>query len=137
MSWVSLSFGKVGIIRNEILFVIFLSERPDPPVNVSLFDASPLRISARWTPTYNGNRPVLTFMVYVRDVNESSQFTFLESVMASSVTPSMGVYSKDFMNSSLIFPFSHYSLRIKSCNAIGCSDESAASDAVRTDEYSE
>ena len=84
----------------------------------------------------DGNRPVQNFTFYVQTGNQSFKFVELDNFPVSTLTLSNGTYSRELMNSRLILPFTFHSVRVVACNVIGCSSQSEASEAARTDEHS-
>ena len=110
-------------------------ERPDPPVNASILDVGPQSIVLSWIPTFDGYRPVLNFLIYIRNVDANSTSVEVANLSNNNVANNLGIYRANAMNTMLILLFTQYSVRVVSCNIIGCSDQSEASLPVRTDQY--
>ena len=113
---------------------LFYSARPDPPADVSSFAFGARWVALRWTPTFDGNRPVTSFTLYVSSVDVSDNFTLIGSFNASDLMTSEGRFMYNISNREIILPFTNYSFTVVSCNEIGCSDQSDPSPAIRTDE---
>ena len=118
-----------------LYFIYCCLERPDPPVNASILDVGPQSILLSWIPTFDGYRPVLNFLIYIRNVDASSTFVKVANLSSNNVAMNLGIYRANITNAILILPFTQYSVLVVSCNIIGCSDQSEASLPVRTDQY--
>ena len=118
-----------------MLYTSFLAERPDPPINVAAM-TGPLSVVLRWTPTFDGNRDVLGFMLYSRNVNTSGPVVLVAHISVSEAVPAGNSYMYNITGVT-IQPFTQYTFRVVSCNVIGCSDQSSESPVVQTLEYSE
>ena len=94
-------------------------------------------IALRWTPPFDGNRPVTEFSIYIQNVNETENFTFLILLEPRALTRDGGSLRFSITDQSMVFPFTQYSFRVDGCNEIGCSDESDSSVDIRTNEDSE
>ena len=109
-----------------------LTERPDPPVNVTSFDFGARWVALRWTPTFDGNRPVTSFRLYVSSVDVSDNFTLIGPLSATDLMTSEGRFMYNISDVDIILPFTNYSFTVVSCNEIGCSDQSEPSAAIET-----
>ena len=90
----------------------------------------------RWTPTFDGNRDVLGFMLYSRnDVNTSGPVVLVANISVSEAAPAGNFFAYNITGAT-IQPFTQYTFRVVSCNVIGCSDQSSESPVVQTLEYS-
>ena len=118
-------------------FIVDLLERPDPPINVTTFDFGARWIALRWTPTFDGNRPVTAFNIYIQNVNETENFTFLIQLDPEALMRDGGSFRFNITDQSVVFPFFQYSFRVDACNEIGCSEQSDPSEVIRTNEDSE
>ncbi len=114
-----------------------ISDRPDPPDNVTAFDVGPRWIALRWTPTFDGNSPVLNFVLHIRNVNMTEEFMPLENLTASELETSGRSFMYNVSRRDVVLPFTVYSFRVVSCNQIGCSDQSQESEARQTLQDSE
>ena len=114
-----------------------ISERPDPPVNATAVNHGSRWIALRWTPTFDGNRPVLRFILHIRNVNMTEDFMPVENLTASALMMSGSSFMYNVSRESVVLPFTRYSFRVVSCNEIGCSDQSQESDDVQTLQDSE
>ncbi len=123
-----------GFLR---LFNFIFSERPDSPVNATSFNIGPRWIALRWTPTFDGNREVVNFLVYISNVNTTSEFTQMENLTASSLMTRGRSFMFNISREGVILPFTQYTFMVVSCNVIGCSDQSMPSEVVQTDQDSE
>ena len=94
-------------------------------------------IALRWTPTFDGNRPVTTFNIYIQNVNETENSTFLIQLEPEALMRDGSSFRFNITNQSVVFPFIQYSFRVNTCNEIGCSEQSDPSDMIRTNEDSE
>ena len=113
------------------------SERPDSPVNVTTISAGPRWIAVRWTPTFDGNRPVLTFPLFIRNVNGNEGLVPVANLSTSDVMTTDNTVMYNVSNEGVVLPFTHYVLAVMSCNEIGCSEQSQESDVRLTLEDSE
>ena len=110
-------------------------ESPDPPLNVAAFEYGARWITLRWSLSYNGNRPVTKFSLYIRSVDGSVDFTLLiRYLSADDLTTTEGNIIFIISDSDRILPYTNYSFTVVSCNEIGCSDQSDPSPVIRTDQ---
>ena len=119
---------------------VTFSELPDPPENVTIFNIGTRWLAMRWTPTFNGNRPVLRFILYIRNEStsaESSSFMAVANLSSSEVMSRGNAFMFNVSREGVVFPFTRYSSRVVSCNEIGCSEQSQNSNTIQTDEDSE
>ena len=116
-------------------FIYCCLERPDPPINASILDVGPQSIALSWIPVFDGYRPVLNFLIYIRNVDANSTFVEVANLSSNNVANNLGIYWENIMNTMLILPFTQHSVGVVSCNIIGCSDQSETSLPVRTDQY--
>lgn len=114
----------------------YLAEFPGAPVDVTTFDAGPRWISVRWTPTSSGSGPVLRFILYIRNVNESESFSLVATLDTSDVMSNGSAFTYNVSREGVVMPFSRYSFRVESCNEIGCGEQSLESDIRQTDQDS-
>ena len=107
-------------------------ESPDSPLNVSAFEYGARWITLRWSPSYDGNRPVTNFSVHIRSVDGFVNFTL--SLSADDLTTTEGNTNFNISDSDRILPYTNYSFTVVSCNEIGCSDQSDPSPVIRTNQ---
>ena len=112
-----------------------ISERPDPPVNVTAFDFGARWVAVRWTPTFDGNSPVLNFILYGRNINTS--MNSMGNLTASTLMTTGSSFMFNISRVGVVLPFTEYSFRVASCNEIGCSDQSLVSPTIQTLQDSE
>ena len=96
----------------------------------------PLSVVLRWRPAFDGNRDVLGFMLYSRNVNTSGPVVFVANISISE-TAMQGNFFAYNITGETIQPFTQYTFRVVSCNVIGCSDQSSESPVVQTLQFSE
>ena len=117
--------------------MLFFTERPDSPENVTVSESTARDVTLQWVPGFDGNSQVLNFSVYQqsRTFSNSTDFNLILTLDPSQLTVASGVYS--FVIAETILPFRSYSFIVDACNAIGCSEQSAATEIVLTDQDSE
>ena len=117
--------------------MLFLTERPDSPENVTVSELTARNGTLHWVPRFDGNSPVLNFSVYQQSLtfSNSTDFNLILTLDPSQLTVASGVYS--FVIAETILPFRSYSFNVEACNAIGCSEQSAATEVVLTEQDSE
>ena len=115
-------------------FIVGLLERPDPPIDVMAFEFGARWIALRWTPTFDGNRPVTAFNIYIQNVNETENFTFLIQLEPGALMRDGSSFRFNITDQSVVFPFVQYSFRVDACNEIGCSNQSDPSEVIRINE---
>ena len=88
-------------------------------------------LALRWTPTFDGNRPITSFIIYQQDIN-----TTTTSIMQVGI---LEVGSLMFRNGSFrynisedIIPFNNYQFAVQACNVLGCGNVSAPSPITMT-----
>jgi len=134
------SLSSHTLYQSKWLFYVrgcLLPERPDPPEDVTAFNTGSRWIALRWTSTFDGNRPVLGFMVYICDVNNSGNFTLVTNLTASTLMTKGNSFMYNVSGEDVVLPFTQYSFRVVSCNEIGCSEQSPDSPVVLTGQDSE
>ena len=106
-------------------------ERPDLPVNVEAFAIGALWVAIRWQPEFDGNRPVQQFVLYQRILDG-------DFLIAKTLDVDVPMFVDGFYRYNVsggILAFTNYSFAVQSCNELGCSDFSDASEQIRTNEY--
>ena len=117
------------IAASDILFCP--PELPDPPVNVQVPDNGALWVVIRWQPDFDGNRPIQRFILYQRVLNGNF-------VVATTLDVEVPMFVDGFFRFNIsvgILAFTNYSFAVEACNELGCSEMSAASEEIRTDQY--
>ena len=106
-------------------------------MNVTVSEFTARNVTLQWVPRFDGNSPVLNFSVFQQSLtfSNSSDFNLILTLGPSQLTATSGVYS--FVIAETILPFRSYSFIVDACNAIGCSEESAATEVVLTEQDSE
>ena len=113
-----------------------LTERPDPPINVTAFDYGARWVVLQWTPSFDGNRPVTNFSLYISSVDVAGNFALFSSLNAIDLMTSEGNFMYNISGEGRILPYTNYSFTVVSCNEIGCSDQSDPSPVIRTEQDS-
>ena len=80
---------------------------------------------------------MLRFILYIRNVNISENFSQVANLTTSDVMAAGGSGGVTYNVSRDVFPFTRYSFRVEACNEIGCSDQSQESDIRLTSQDSE
>ena len=114
------------------IFTLIHTECPDSPVNVTAFNFGARWVALRWTPTFDGNRPVTSFKLYFSSVDLSDNFTLISVQNASDLMTSEGRFMYNISEIAVILPFTNYSFTVVSCNVIGCSNQSEPSVVIET-----
>ena len=89
-------------------------------------------VALRWMPTFDDNRPVTSFTLYVSAVDVSDNFTLIGSQNAIDLMTSEGRFMYNISDMAVILPFTNYSFTVVSCDMVGCSDQSAPSAVIET-----
>ncbi len=87
-----------------------------------------------WTPSFDGNRPVTNFSLYIRSVDTSDSFTLISTITPSNLMSSAGELTYNVSMQGVILPYTNYSFTVDTCNNIGCSNQSDPSPVVTTDQ---
>ena len=114
------------------IFTLMHTERPDSSVNVTSFNFGACWVALSWMPTFDGNRPVTSFKLYVSSVDLSGNFTLIGSQNASDLMTFEGRFMYNITDMDVILPFTNYSFTVVSCNVIGCSTQSEPSVVIET-----
>ena len=105
------------------------TEVPDPPVNVMVFDVGARWLALRWTPTFDGNRPITSFMVNLQNINRTSSVS-LATLQVSNLMFRDGNFMYNVTTG--ILPFTNYNFTVRACNVLGCGNVSQTSPTVMT-----
>ena len=106
------------------------TEVPDPPVSVTVFDIGTRWLALRWTPTFDGNRPITSFVIYRQNINQTSSFMSLGTLQASNLMFRDGNFMYNVTTD--ILPFTNYNFTVRTCNVLGCGNVSQPSPTVMT-----
>ncbi len=116
----------------------FFSEHPDHPANVSTRDVGARWVILSWTPSFDGNKPVTNFSLYIRDqfllVDVSDSFTLISTLIPTDLMNSAGELMYNVSMQGVILPYTNYSFTVDACNDIGCSNQSDPSSVVTSDQ---
>ena len=107
-----------------------LLEVPDPPKDVMVFDMGALWLALQWTPTFDGNQPITSFVIYQQNINITSPFVAISMLRVGSLT-----FQDRFISYNIsddILPFNNYQFAVQACNVLGCGNVSAPSPTAMT-----
>ena len=90
-----------------------------------------------WTLSFDGNRPVTNFSLYIRSVDVSDSFTLISTLIPSDLMSSAGELMYNVSMQGVILPYTNYSFTVDACNDIGCSNQSDLSPVVTSDQDGE
>ncbi len=116
------------------VIILPYKELPDSPANVSTRDVGARWVVLSWTPSFDGNRPVTNFSLYVHSVDVSDSFTLISILIPSDLISSAGELMYNVSMQGVILPYTNYSFTVDICNDIGCSNQSDPSPVVTTDQ---
>ncbi len=114
-----------------VIFFLPYIERPDSPANVSTRNIGARWVLLSWTPSFDGNRPVTNFSLYM---DTSDSFTLISTLTPSNLMSSAGELMYNVSMQGVILPYTNYSFTVDACNNIGCSNQSDPSPVVTTDQ---
>ncbi len=114
----------------QFVYILHFShaECPDPPVNVTVSEIDARWVVLRWTPSFDGNRPVTNFTLYISSMDSNSSMTQVPDGLMSSG----GELMFNISMQGVIIPYTNYSFTVDACNEIGCSNQSDPSPVIRT-----
>ena len=116
-----LSCGTISLPYTEV---------PDPPVSVMVLDIGARWLALRWTPTFDGNRLITSFVIYPQNINLTSSFMSLGTLQVSNLMFHDGNFMYNVTTD--ILPFMRYGYSVQACNVLGCSNVSQPSPTVMT-----
>ena len=87
-----------------------------------------------WTPSFDANKPVNNFSLYIRSVDVSDSLTLISTLIPSDLMSSAGELLYNVSMQGIILPYTNYSFTVDACNDIGCSNQSDPSVIVTTDQ---
>ncbi len=90
-----------------------------------------------WTLSFDGNRPVTNFSLYIRSVDVSDSFTLISTLNSGDMMSSAGELMYNVSMQGVILPYTNYSFTVDACNDIGCSNQSDLSPVVTSDQDGE
>ena len=108
----------------------FPAEVPDPPVSVMVFDIGARWLALRLRPTFDGNRLITSFVIYLQNINQTSSFMSLGTLQASNLMFRDGNFMYNVTTD--ILPFTNYNFTVRACNVLGCGNASQPSPTVMT-----
>ncbi len=85
-----------------------------------------------WILSFDGNRPVTNFSLYIRSVDVSDSFPLISTLNPSNLVSSAGELMYNISMQRVILPYTNYSFTVDTCNDIGCSNQSDPSPVVTT-----
>ena len=94
-----------------------------------VFDMGTRWLALRWTPTFDGNRPIRSFLVNLQNINLTSPVP-LGTLQASNLMSRDGNFMYNV--TAGILPFTNYNFTVRACNLLGCGNESQTSPTVMT-----
>ena len=113
-------------------------ERADAIENITVEDQGSHWAFITWNVPYNGNREIIGYIVYIKNVESDSNFV--------QVTTSTGMGKRQTMSSQYtttsssynvtedILPAMQYQFSVVACNELGCGELGQPSPTVHTDE---
>ena len=102
----------------------FYSEPPEPPTNVYITEVSSRSISLAWYPAFDGNSPVLHYMVQYKE--RASPWREQNNLTVGGVASAVVVGD--------LVPYTEYQLHVVSVNSIGAGPPSKAVTAITSEE---
>ena len=112
------------------LFLKFTTEVPDPPIDVMVFATGARGLALQWTPTFDGNRPISSFIIYQWNINLTSPFMPVSMLEVGSLMFRNGSFRYNI--SEAIIPFNNYQFVVQACNVLGCGNVSSSSPTAMT-----
>jgi len=111
------------------LFLIF-TEVPDQPIYVMVFATGARWLALQWTPTFDGNRRIASFIIYQQDINVTSSFMPVGMLEVGSLMFRNGNFRYNILEA--IIPFNNYQFTVQACNVLGCGNVSSPSPTAMT-----
>ena len=97
---------------------------------MSAHDVGARWVVLSWTLSFNGNRPVTNFSLYIRSVDVSDSFTLISTLNPGDIMSSAGELLYNTSMQGVILPYTNYSFTVDACNNIGCSNQSDPSPVI-------
>ena len=85
-------------------------------------------LALKWTPTFDGNRPITSFLVNLQNINQTSSFMPLGTLQVSNLMFCDGNFMYNVTTG--ILPFTNYNFNVQACNLLGCGNPSQPSPTV-------
>ena len=95
-----------------------------------VFDMGPTWLALQWMLTFNGNRPITSFVIYRQNINQTSSFMPLGTLQVSNLMFRDGNFMYNV--TAGILPFTNYGFIVRACNVLGCGNVSRTSPTVMT-----
>ena len=118
---------KMSVLCKLPHLLYYTLERPDPIQNVTVEDQGSRWALITWNIPYNGNSEIMGYIIYIRNVEDDSDFV--------PVTTSTGIGKRQAMPSQYtttitsynvtedILPAMQYQFSVVACNELGCAEE--------------
>ena len=84
-------------------------------------------MALRWTPTFDGNQPITSFLVNLQNINLTSSVP-LGTLQVSNLMFRDGNFMYNV--TAGILPFTNYNFNVRACNLLGCGNPSQFSPTV-------
>ena len=124
-------------IYNDHPLLYLIAEVPDPPMEVTAFANGARWVALRWQPGFDGNRPILSFVIQRVNLNETnSTYVLVTQEAVGDLMQNNGFFMYNVSNPELILPFTNYRFRVQACNELGCGGFEPSMD-IMTEEDSE
>ena len=101
-----------------MLFCII--ERPDPIDDVSVQAMGSRWVFIEWSVPYNGNSEIMGYIVYIRNVQNGSNFTIPISSDSMRKRQTMSSPTMSYNVTENILPVMLYQFITVACNELGC-----------------
>ena len=95
-----------------------------------VFDMGSRWLALRWTPTFDGNRPITLFITYLQDINITAPFMTIGMLEVGSLMFRDGSFRYNI--SEGVIPFNNYRFAVQACNVLGCGNVSSPSPTAMT-----
>ena len=99
-------------------------------MDVMVFNMGARWLALRWTPAFDGNRPIALFIIYRQDINTTSPFMAIGMLEVGSLMFRDGSFRYNI--SEGIIPFNNYQFTVQACNVLGCGNMSSPSPTAMT-----
>ena len=111
-------------------WISLFTEVPDAPMDVVVFDMGARWLALRWTPTFDGNRPITLLIIYQQNVNITAPLMPIGMLEVGSLMFRDGSFRYNI--SEDIVPFNNYRFVVRACNVLGCGNVSSPSPTAIT-----
>ena len=95
-----------------------------------VFDMGTRWLALQWTPTFDGNRPITSFVIYQQNINQTSSFMLLGTLQVVDLMFHDGNFMYNVTGG--ILPFTNYGFIVQACNILGCGNVSQSSSTAMT-----